>query len=236
MNNSEEDYQKWLKSAHGIYDKFRGQMVDATQNGMKPDPFIVDMTGGYYLFRRPHPLVWQRLSSFGEKIKDIAPNVLVYKGGVLHSTFTDYQVKPGFTPSHAEDHIQVIKGLDGIVKKLARATTKRPQATYKDVLFGLHAFMLEGEMDQTFYEHACIVREEGEKLGMNLRLPWGTHITFARTSGEVTPTQVKQLVELCRMSPFPPGSEYPFFSIEAGWYTMNPKDGFVSYITSVTEY
>lgn len=227
-------YEAWIGYGNSIYEKFARQMVSGTVDGMEVDPFVTERRGGYYLFRRPNPEVAAKVAEFGNLIKQIAPNVLVYPEGALHSTFTDYQVRPNFIPSEAPDHGQVLEMFDTIVKAFPRVHAST--VIYKRILFGLNAFVLEAEPDELFYLCACAMHGIGQGLGMNLRMPWGAHLTFGRTSGDVSPAQVAELAELCA-SAYPLICDpQPFVSLEAGWYTMDPEQGFISRITSKVEF
>ena len=229
-----QTFKAWIGCGNSIYEKFARQMVAGVMDGMKPDPFVIERKGGYLLFRRPNPEVAAKVAEFGEMVKQITPSVLVYPENVLHSTFTDYQVWPNFIPSEALDHGHVLEQLDTIVKIFPRVHAST--VVYKRALFGLNAFVLEGESDELFYLCACAMHGIGQGLGMNLRMPWGAHLTFGRTSGEVSPAHVAELAELCSsVYPLISGPQH-FVSLEAGWYTMDPEKGFVAHITSKVEF
>jgi hypothetical protein len=227
-------YEAWTDYSRSIYEKFAEQMVTGATDGMKRDPFVAERRGGYFLFRRPNPKVAAKVAEFGKAIQQIAPDVLVYPEDVLHSTFTDYQVRPNFIPSEAPDHGQVLEQFDTLVKVFPRVHAST--VIYERVLFGLNAFVLEGESDQLFYLCACAMHGIGQGLGIELRMPWGAHLTFGRTSKDVSPAQVAELAKLCT-SVYPLICDpQPFVSLEAGWYTMDPEQGFISHITSKVEF
>lgn len=228
-------YETWLASMHTIYQKFESQMELATKNGMLPDPFVIDRKGGYFIFRRPDPRVATHVAKIGQMINTIAPSVAMYREISLHHTYTDYKVMSHCVPSTSADHKQTLEMFDELVRKVVKRA-KNPVSTYDRVLFGLNAFILTGKTDQSLYDDACFIQEEAKKIDVDLRLPWGTHVTFGRTIDVLTKEQGVLLKDLCTRNDLSLIGEFPFVSVEAGWYTIDVEHGFVPHITSAVNY
>ncbi len=229
---------KWKSESSDIFNKFRGQMLQCAEAGMKPDTFITEEKGGYYIFFTPHVEVAYAVERIGREINHIAPGVLAYPGNVLHTTFTDYKVGSRYQPNLSSDHAQVIEAFDMIASRVAdlmKSRAQPPAAKYGEVLFSLNTFILEGfSADSGHLDGALRVQEMGkELLGAELRMPWGSHISFGRVATEVSPAEVRKLIAFCgALTPLVADRAYPFASVDAGWYTISPVHGFQANVTS----
>lgn len=231
-------FQKWVHDSTTIYQKFAGEMYRGCRAGMNPDPFVTERKGGYYLFRRVDPELAYLVEHVGRVIHKIAPEVLVYPGDVLHTTYTDFRVASGFDPSTDQDHHHVLQAFDTIASGIAKLTERRKlcaAATYGEVLFGLNAFVLEGfSCDSSHLDDSLFMQEEGKRLlGVELRLPWGAHVSFGRVASPISAEKVRKLADYCRsLYPVTVDRIYPYVGVEAGWYTVSPEGGFQAHITS----
>jgi hypothetical protein len=230
-------FAAWQASSNALFDKFRGQMVTCSEVGMDADAFITERKGGYFLYRRPHPEVAYAIERVGKEISAIAPEVLVYSGEVLHTTYTDYMVAAGFNPPESPSHAQVVSAFGQIaqgIAELSKLRSSRPAAKYGDLLFSVNTFMFEGHpLDDSHLADAQFMQEMGKQLlGTELRLPWGSHISFGRVAKRIEPAAVQELVKYCKAhSPLMSDGSYPFVAVEAGFYTVSPEHGFQSTVT-----
>jgi hypothetical protein len=229
---------KWQAESAALFNKFRGEMLQCAEQGMDADAFVAQKKGGYYIFFVPDPAVAYAVEVVGKEIHRIAPEVLAYPGDVLHTTFTDYKVAPHFIPSEAPDHKHVLAAFDEIACGIAGLMKERaspPSARYGELLFSKNTFMLEGfATGSSHLEGGLYVQEKGkELLGAELRLPWGSHISFGRVARRIEPAKVSRLIEYCNsLTPLMASQAYPFTAVQAGWYTMSPEKGFQAHITS----
>lgn len=209
----------WLAKMNGIYSKFDADMAAAEQEGMTADPVMERKHGGYMICFGMHSSLTDQVADFAHKAKTLVPSLAVYEGDILHTTLSTFKVSDGFMPHESEDHASTLKKLARAIVA-AQGVRMRAKCTPDGFVFNKTTGILKGTPGGAFlvYAHAIII--EAQKEGMELRLPWGGHTTFARATKPITPGEVKKLAELCRTTPFGKSADR-CMNLEVGFFFVS---------------
>ncbi|MCK5023467.1 MAG: hypothetical protein KAS04_04815 [Candidatus Aenigmarchaeota archaeon] len=210
----------------GIYKKFSGKMNEAIKEGLLPDPVLLGRKGGYIIALSPHKDVVSALSVLSQKIRKIVPNAVVYGRDQIHTTFSDHMNEDGFDPKNDFKHRQKLNALNGVVKKVF-SNRSAGACCYEGCVFDRTTLIVKGIPSKEFVTAAEAVVKEAEKNNIELRMPWGAHITLVRFDREYPSEISEKLKEIC-ISWNPPVGYFTWESVFAGWYTAK-KNSFQLY-------
>lgn len=217
---------------NGIYSDFESGMTRNTQEGMKPDPVITERKGGYFVTFSPHKSVTEHVAEFASRAKVLVPSLVTYEEGILHTTISDFKVAANFLPHMDENH-------DLVLQKFCRVITVAQNLGYragcnyeKGFVFNQTTGILRGTPTDEFLTYSEAIVAEARKEGIELRLPWGSHVSFARASESVTAQDAKKLAELCKTDPVDQKNFFRFVSLNAGFFWVSEGKFNVEYAIS----
>lgn len=226
------DPKTWKAKMSGIYSDFEVGMKLATQDGMKPDPVITDRKGGYFIGFSLHQSVTEQVAEFASRAKALVPSLVVYQESNLHTTISDLGVTANFVPGASKDH-------DLILQKLSRAVTATQSLRYgvgcsykNGFIFNQTTGILRGVPSESFLAYAELAIAKAKEEGIELRLPWGSHVSFARTSEVVTAEDAVKLAKLCKIFPISKNFWGQFVSLNAGFSWVSKGKFNVEYAIS----
>lgn len=221
-------YEDFIAKEQGVYGKFNLAMANLGETGMQPDPVVTDRKGGYFINFALNPSIEDQIQAFAERVKSEVPSILVYGKEMLHTTLSDLLVTSGFIPHKSPDYHEVSSKLAQAVYIARERTASFVGCSYADgFVFNGTTGILKGKPARTFLQYAATIVEEAAKLGIELRLPWGAHVTFARASQSVTTYDSSKLKGLCDETKIVDTWGW-FTAIRVGSFTADSENGFVA--------
>ncbi len=221
-------YEDFIAKEQGIYGKFNLAMANLGETGMQPDPVVTDRKGGYFINFALNPSIEDQIQVFAERVRSEIPGMLVYGREMLHTTLSDLLVTSGFIPHESPNYHDVSSKLAQAVFEADKVTASFVGCSYADgFVFNGTTGILKGRPARSFLQYAETIVEEAAKLGIELRLPWGAHVTFARASQEVTTLDASKLKVLCNETKITDTWGW-FTAIRVGSFTVDSENGFVA--------
>jgi hypothetical protein len=188
--------QVWFTNMKASYVKFGLDMALAKEEGMNPDKVMTERHGGYVICFRMHESITKQVAEFAARAKSLVPSLVAYDADTLHTTLSTLGVAAGFVPYESKDHAQTLVKLAQVVA--ATEQIRMPASCAPSgFVFNKTTGILKGIPGDAFLLYAETVVSEAKKLGLDLKLPWGGHTTFARVSEPLTPTDARKIAELC---------------------------------------
>src|SRR3989344_4942410 len=121
-----------------------------------------------------------------------------------------------------------------ILEKLGRAANsiknqpspviEYSSADYPNWLYNQNSVIIPGIPDGQFLGLTKMVVDGAKQEGMELRLPWGAHITTNRFTQKTSPNELKDFFKLMNKAPRL-GTSFPIF-IDVGYFNFSPA-GFI---------
>jgi len=204
-----QDFNAWKTKQQEIYNRF------SKGNGgiEKTVPNIPESQGGYLILLRHPEEVSEKAASFSDRISNCIP-ALNYDRDTIHTTISDYCLSEDFEPDQS------------ILRKLCDAVLPIGDSSiidYTSWLYNPNTVIVAGNPNRQFLEIAEEIRTNAQMNGIELRLPWGAHITTNRFTEERTRKELSDFVKLMQEAPVL-GVSKPQ-SIEVGHFTLD-KQGF----------
>jgi hypothetical protein len=185
-------YDDYIQKQLEIYLRaFRG----AENTVLAPHKLVVQGVRGYLIaWKYPYRLS-NIFATFGQNISRIVP-AICYGSDQLHTTVTDYLVTPS-----TEIDSDILEQLCQVVN-LSEHKIRSSRNIFSRWVFGKDTVIIPAFADDFFIESAFVIQTAGKEIGLDLRLPWGSHITVARfTEKVVDQEKIRQLQELLSFSP-----------------------------------
>lgn len=204
------DFQEFLIEQEKVYSRFRDTSKLVTE-GTRPN--IPDSQGGYLIvFRHPRDIA-ERIGEFSKRISQTVP-AIVYDSETVHTSISDYGLREGFVPEK-----EVLSSLCDSVKETV--TLGRPKINYFSWLYNQNTVIVAGTPDKRFFQMAKGVYSAAEKRGLKLRLPWGSHITANRFTGQRSPKELEDFFRL--MDEAPVIGESVSELIDVAYFNFSPQ-------------
>ena len=192
-----------LKGSLSLYDDYIQKQLEiylrafrGTENTvLTPHKLVVQGARGY-LIAWTYPYRLSKLfATFGRNIGRILP-AICYGPDQLHTTITDYLVAPS-----TEIDNDILKQLCQVVN-LSKYKIRSSRNIFSHWVFGKDSVIIPAFADDFFIESSLLIQGSGREMGLDLRLPWGSHITVARFTEEVVDREkIRQLQEMLSFSP-----------------------------------
>ena len=162
--------QEFLAKQEQVYDKFRSSSEQIQREGVKPHG--LNGKGGYLIaFRHPDEIA-EAAGTFSTNLAQFSP-LMVFHPGNIHTTISDYQLGVRFSPD-----LGVLNRLVSAVRETGRLAA--PTIEYNEWLFNQSTLIAAGTPNEAFLEISQRIVDSAKKESLELRLPWGAHITIAR--------------------------------------------------------
>ena len=218
-----DDFNEWLLKQQEVYTRFRNSTIKI--EGTRPNTPTKN-TGGYLVaFRHPEE-VREKISSFSRKIAETTP-LLIYGKDVIHTSITDFSVMENFSPEPG-----ILRSLCDIVRKFNNKQS--PKIDYQQWLYNQNTIILEGTPNELFFNYGWDVKNSGGEKHIQLRLPWGAHITANRFKEEKNPEELRDFFKLMREAPvigmtFPECIDVCTFSFDINGFELKTYERFNLY-------
>ncbi|MBW2967396.1 hypothetical protein KY362_02820 [Candidatus Woesearchaeota archaeon] len=188
LEKQEEIYQNFRDAADELRALNREPELRHSAEGIVPSPVLEKQTGGYIVALRHSEDIVSALSLTTYMIGDATP-AIVYDERNAHTTVSTYGISEGFTP---ED-----KTLDMLCSAVQRSTSAfNVMIELKEWLFSRDTAIIAGYPNVEFLALAETVCSYAAEDGVDLRLPWGAHITAARFTEPRSPAEMTELLNI----------------------------------------
>jgi len=205
------EFQAFIEKQDGIYSRFR-DTSKVEQEGIVPN--VPQLQGGYLIAYRHPRKIADALGEFSEKVSKIVPS-LTYDAQNAHTTISDYQVGEDFSLDSS-----VLQNLSGAVS-VNLPFLKRPNIDYQEWLLNQNTGLAGGIPNLSFLENAERIIKLADEREIQLRLPWGVHITTNRFLENRSPEEIAELINLFKTSK-PLGVSKPD-TIDVAYFHFTPN-------------
>jgi hypothetical protein len=204
-------FTDFLSRQEKIYAEFRDTSKILSE-GLIPQ--ISDNKGGYIITLRHSENIVTGVEKFTEKISRVTSSIK-YDENNLHTTLATYQVVDDFQPMKEtlEKLVKIVYDNFLIMKKI--------EVQYSEWFMNQDSGIAGGIPNMAFYENVRRIIESAQKYGINLKCPWGAHITVNRFLEKVTHVQALELLDIFKNSE-PLGISRPIY-IDVGYFNLTPK-------------
>ena len=135
------------------------------------------LVGGYLIsFRHPFQIT-RVVESFSRRIENEGGvPIQAYHAADLHTTISDMDKKEGFIFDE-----KILESLSRCVEDTLNGFGKiKPNINFSRWLYNPGAIVVAGTPDQNFVDISEAVYSLGKNRGINVRMPWGAHISACR--------------------------------------------------------
>jgi len=214
-----EDFNTWLQDQNRIYnERFRHRAALLESQSVEKPKRAQDATRGYYVVFRLPEHARNTLGEVSEQIAQLTPSI-TYKPEIMHATLSDYGIVPENEFSQDNDLLEDI--CQGIEQSLPHINA--PVVEIKDLLYNPDTVLFEGQPDKMFFNACKTVIKNCKTQDVDLRDPWGAHITISRFSENKTPDQLQELIKYLKTVP-PLNESVALTDLEVGTFYLDPHN------------
>jgi hypothetical protein len=195
------NFDEWKERQNLIYANIEGRRQTALTEGLRPDLALVERKGGYVIALIPSFAVKSQCVRLWGNYPAVCDNYARYFSPQLHTTLSDYGVKPGYDPSFDPNKDETLKRLTNVALEVWMGIHSPVCCRYEGIIFDQSTVIAKGIPDASFVDLASKLVEEGKRQGVELRMPWGAHITLARACKQTGPEGLADLP----LGPLPEG-------------------------------
>lgn len=215
------DLDKFLEGQEKIYSSKFGKHL-LMERGIVPEvPQPHHLVGGYLIsFRHPFR-VSRAVEDFSRRIEDESGiPIQVYHSCDLHTTISDMDKREGFLIKE-----EVLDGLTKCVRDALNSMekVKKPTINFSRWLYNPGAIVVAGNPNQSFVDISEAIYSVGKERGINIRMPWGAHITACRFTESRSPDELSDFFKLMEKAPEIGNSNPRYIDVGRLRYT---SDGF----------
>ena len=181
-----------------IYSNFDAGMAQACAEGAKADPVLTEQKGGYLVALRPSDEVLRTVVASTAAFAEMG--MFPYNAR-LHTTAFDYKVAAGFDPDKDPDRQQIM----GIFMDIADEVvpTSPVDCLYEGFAFNRTTLIIKGLPSRGFFDLAQTLVNRANAHGIEVKMPWGGHITAGRFQKPVEPAVLKGMRDTLQNVHFP---------------------------------
>ncbi len=139
---------------------------------------------------------------------------MVYDAQTIHTTVSDYGIKEDFDWDG-----NTLDKLCFCVKDVLSEDS--PKLFYKNWVYNQNTIVIEGIPDKSFFSFVKKVYDYVYENGINLRFPWGAHITAGRFTKQKNSGELSEFFKVMKEAPII-GESKPEF-VDVGYFTFNKK-------------
>lgn len=170
--------------------------------------------GGYIIALRHSDNAIEIIKELNEKISEIIP-IMKYDEFNIHTTMASFGECPEFKPVE-----QVLDTISDILLS-ASAGYEKMKIYYYNLLLDYSALILAGKFNGAFYKNCKNIISALQSENMEIKFPWGTHITVCRFLEDGDNKKVQQLKNVLGNYETEIYSEPQ--AIDIGYYTNDGK-------------
>ncbi len=196
------DLQEFLTGQEKVYTKFRDASKIVETEGTKPN-LPQNSQGGYLIALRHPSEIAERIEAFSRRIAQTVP-LMVYDAKTIHTTISDYGIKEDFAPD--KETLDKLSARDFYPFRKRNPRFKNdnflwPSISYDNWLYNQNTLLVAGRPNEDFFDMVQGVYSSGQETGIQLRMPWGAHITAGRFTEQTTPKELSDFFKLMKEAP-----------------------------------
>lgn len=186
-------FEDFVREQNEIYGKFRRLAEKAKHEGIKHDPFM-DIQS--FLISLIHgEQVTEQVASFSERLRGVVPAV-IQPQDTYHTTISNYGVEQLNNGIYDKDTADTLCGIANRIQINGRVEIDFPGWLYNQT-----TLIVEGHPNEPFSSLAGQINSYGGEVGIELKLPWGGHITIARFLERKRPEEITDFFRLMKEAP-----------------------------------
>ncbi len=166
--------QDYLARQNGIYQQFQNAM--ATLPSVYASPLVAEPASGYIIAWTYSDALTKQVAQLNRKINKFV-SVMQYDNCNAHTTSTVYQLQPS---SAFQVNNQTLHDLTKTLLELDAALLQSVLIQFNQWLFKEDAIIAAGQPNDAFWLVGEAIQSIGKRFGLDLRMPWGAHMTIAR--------------------------------------------------------
>lgn len=206
------NFIEFITKQNRIYGEFR-DTSKVMAEGISPR--IFENEGGYIIaYRHPKNIV-NGVEEFSKKVNRVVPSIKYDKDNV-HTTFATYKVSNNFQVDN-----YILEKLSNIISSNL-ALIKEVEIEYSEWLLDQTTGIVGGVPNKELFENAELIVEAARQEGIELKLPWGAHITTNRFLETIPNDQIFKLISLFKNSK-PLGTSKPEY-IDVGYFNTTSNE------------
>lgn len=204
---------KFLKKQNSIYDDFRRNSV--REKGTKPSSALNGQAGYIVALRHPNQITLP-ISNFTHELQKSTPG-LVYDPNNVHTTILTYAVQE-------KENFELESSL---IEKISKGVGKSLEIPWKsridfsEWLYNQDTVIIAGQPNKDFIDYSERIVEEINGKGLDVKMPWGAHITAFRFSQRQNPKELRDFFNIMEKCPNL-GISVPQ-SVDIGYFTLIPE-------------
>lgn len=206
------NFIEFMEKQNRIYGEFR-DTSKVMAEGIAPRSF--ENEGGYIIAYRHTENIVNGVEEFSEKVSKIVPSIKYYKDN-LHTTFATYKVSNNFEVDN-----NILEKLSNIISSNLELI-KEVEIDYSEWLIDQTTGIVGGIPNKEFFENAELIVEAARQEGIELKLPWGAHITTNRFLETIPKELILELISLFKNTK-PLGISKPEY-IDVGYFNTTSKE------------
>ncbi|MFQ5531488.1 MAG: hypothetical protein ACE5ES_02630 [Candidatus Nanoarchaeia archaeon] len=212
-----EEFDDFLEKQGEIYRKFK-DTSEVKANGVKSHNLAGK--GGYLVIFRPQQRIADKVEKFTQRIAQVVPSI-PYGAETVHTTISDYKVGENFKPEQV-----ILDGLSRAVHSVHGQLKGVNMGFNRPWLYNAGAVIVPGYPNRAFFDSCQAVINSAGNQGLELRQPWGAHMTTARFTEDVPPKQLEDFFTLMGEAPIlgesePPSIDVGYFQAERNSFTVH---------------
>jgi len=204
-------FTEFLEKQGRIYAEFR-DTSKIEKEGLIPQ--ISENKGGYIIALRHSDNIVAGIERFNKQINRITSQIK-YEDNNIHTTLATYQVEEGFCPIN--DTLDILIKIVGDNISLM----KKIEIEYSQWLIDQYSGIAAGIPDLAFFENAQRIIDYAQGYGIQLKFPWGAHITVSRFLEKLPHKKILELLDIFKNSE-PLGISTPKY-LDVGYFKLTPE-------------
>ncbi|WP_291583647.1 hypothetical protein [Clostridium sp. UBA6640] len=201
---------EFLEKQEKIYTEFK-DTSKVREEGLVPQISI--NKGGYIIALRHSRNIINAADKFTKEVDTIISSIK-YDESNIHTTLGTYEVKDEFSPAN--------KTLELIINaaKYSVSSIKGIQIDYNEWLMNQDTGIIAGISNISFFEYIKKLNEYAQMNGIELKRPWGAHITVSRFLEKISYDKTLELLDIFKKSK-PIGISIPKY-LDVGYFNLTP--------------
>ncbi|MBI2543313.1 MAG: hypothetical protein HYW24_03945 [Candidatus Aenigmarchaeota archaeon] len=211
------EFEDFLRKQDEIYSKFRSSPVKS--EGVESSQAISKCQGGYIVALRHPASITDAVADFSRKIAAAVP-ALVYDENSIHTSIAVYGLQDDFIHDTS-----VLKSLSACLQPICshdvRGRVTSSPIRYQEWLFNQDSVIVGGAPSDRFFYMGKIIVDSLKENGIEVRPPWGAHITASRYTQSRKPEELVEFFELMEHAPVL-GLSRPLY-LDVGYFRSSPE-------------
>jgi hypothetical protein len=187
------NFSQYYAKQNTVYTEFRTAMRSISR--VNTSPYVKEPMAGYLVAFQYNTQLMDALTTFLPQISACIPSKLCSHNSI-HTTITVYQ-QQSFQRFRPDE--KILKVLDTACQEIEPHVLRAVSITFHEWLFNREAVIVAGQPNDAFWEVGERVQRNGKRHGLDLRMPWGAHITVARYLRDSE--KVNELASLVKKAP-----------------------------------